>query len=467
MIRPTTAANIVMIAGLAITYLSLPDGGPVAIYRAAAIGAALAIGLGIFLEAQRVRSLVRTDLLMIVALFALTLLEFFFPQEALERVVSAASATHGVEALFLAFFGLVIGRNFASRRPVVANGMPVEWSPATLFRVYLVLFFLGYLYMLWTVGFNPVELVQQMLGPRFSQPWARGQFGGWSALFGEICGLLLYLVPAVAGAVLAKANRFTYFRKIVVVLGLLFTLFFAFSSGTRNVFLIYLAIFLATYVLLRPSISWSRLIVLFTIAVALFYFSAFWMLEFRRVGLEGYVENRAYEGEATDKGTLFIDNNLPVISRLTDLFPARYNYVGSELATFAILHPVPRAVWPSKPEKVSVSIEDALGAHGYSLSSTFVGEAYMMGGYPAILLVALLYGGLAGWWNRFGVDFRSNAGVILYASGFFTAMISMRSILWTTTAMLPTIAIWLYLKWRKPSVRPGQARPAVGRVTRF
>jgi hypothetical protein len=86
----------------------------------------------------------------------------------------------------------------------------------------------------------------------------------------------------------------------------------------------------------------------------------------------------------------------------------------------------------------------------------------MMGGYPAILLVALLYGGLAGWWNQFRLDFQSSASLILYASGFFSAMISMRSILWTTTAMLPPIAVWLYLKWRKSKVR-GLARPAIGR----
>ena len=62
MIHPTAAASVVMIVGLAITYLLLPDGGSVAIYRTAAIGAALVIGVGIFLEAQRVRSLVRTDI---------------------------------------------------------------------------------------------------------------------------------------------------------------------------------------------------------------------------------------------------------------------------------------------------------------------------------------------------------------------------------------------------------------------
>ncbi len=206
MIHPTAGASVVMIVGLTITYLLLPDGGSVAIYRTAAIGAALAIGVGVFLEAQKVRSLVRTDLLMIVALFGLTLLEFFFRQEAVEEMVSALSATRGVEALFLGFCGLIIGRHFASRRrPRVASAVWVQWSPTTLFRLYLVLLFVGYLNMLWAVGFDPVELVNQMLRPRFSQPWSRGRLGGWYELLGEFSKLLLYLVPAIAGA--ARRNK--------------------------------------------------------------------------------------------------------------------------------------------------------------------------------------------------------------------------------------------------------------------
>ncbi len=454
MIHPTAAASVVMIVGLAITYLLLPDGGSVAIYRTAAIGVALAIGVGVFLEAQRVRSLVRTDLLMIVALFGLTLLEFFFPQEAVEQMVSAHSATRGVEALFLGFCGLIIGRHFASRRrPRVASAVWVQWSPTTLFRLYLVLLFVGYLNMLWAVGFDPVELVDQMLRPRFSQPWTRGRLGGWFELLGEFGKLLLYLVPAVAGTVLAKPSRFTHLQITFVVLGFLFTLFHAFSSGTRNVFCIYLIIFLTAYVLLKPNISWKRVIVLSCAATGILYFSAYHMLQFRKVGLESYIERGVSGVAGWRKETLFIDNNLPVISRLTEIFPDRVDYLGWEFVSFAILRPIPRALWPSKPEKLSVAAEDALNVRGATLSSTFVGEAYMMGGYLAVVVVGLLFGWLAGWWNRFGWDLRSNAAVILYASGFFAALISMRSTIFLTTAMLPTIAIWLYLKRGRPRVQ--------------
>ena len=454
----TASASVVMCVGLATTYLLLPDEGSIAIYRTAAIGAALAIGLGIFLEARGARSLIRTDFVMLVALFGLTLVEFFFPQEELEQMVMAQSATQGIAALFLGFCGLIIGRNFAKSRPAVASPVLVPWTPASLFRIYVALLFLGYLNMLIAVGFDPVELVTQMLRPRFSQPWQRGTLGGWSDLLGELSGSLLYLVPGIAGSVLAKPSRFPIWQNMVVILGLLFTLFYGFSCGTRNVFCVYLIIFITSYILLSRNITWKRIAVLSSVSALILLLAAYYMLQFRTVGLEGYVVGEG-EGQGWRKETLFVDNNLPVISWLTDIFPNRIDYLGTELASFAILHPIPRALWPTKPEGLSVSTADALGATGVIVTSTFVGEAYMMGGYPVILLVGLLFGWLAGWWNRFGLDLRSNTNVVLYASGFFAATISMRSILWTTTAMLPTFAIWLYAKRHKPRMQPSVGQP--------
>jgi hypothetical protein len=466
MTNTTTIASIVTIFGLAITYILLPEEGSVAIYRTAAIGAASAIGFSMFLEATNVRSLVRTDIIMIVALFGLTLVEFFFPQEVVNESISAESAKRGVEAVFLGFCGLVIGRHLVPR-PRRRGGqtalVTVQWSAATLFRVYVLVFLVGYLNMLWAVGFNPIELVNQMIAPRFSQSWARGKYGGWPELLGEICRLMLYLVPALTGAILAKPYRFTGVQKTAALFGLAFTLFYAFASGTRNIFCIYLIIFFVTYILLRPSISWKRVTVLACIGGGLVAFASYMMLQFRRVGLDRFIESGAY-GDAhagARSETLFIDNNLLTISRLMEVFPDRVNYLGWEFASYAITRPVPRALWPSKTEELSFGIEDALGVGdlGYSLSSTFVGEAYMMGGYNAVIVAGLLFGFLAAWWNRLGLDLRSNVSVILYATGFFAAAISMRSSAFATTAMLPVVAMFFIARWYSPKKQPRVLQP--------
>src|SRR5690349_18497755 len=112
--QTTATSTILMCIGFGITYSILPEQGSVAIYRTAAIGGALAIGLGVLIEVRRgIRGLIRTDLLALVALYGLALVEFFFPQEAIDHMVTAQAATTGVEALFIGFVGLIIGRNLA------------------------------------------------------------------------------------------------------------------------------------------------------------------------------------------------------------------------------------------------------------------------------------------------------------------------------------------------------------------
>jgi hypothetical protein len=446
MAQPTVTASIVMCAGIGITYLILPDGSSVDIYRTAAIGCAVAIGLGVLMEPQNgVRGLIRTDLLALVALYGLTLVEFFFPQDPIDLMITPQTATQGVAALFIGFVGLIVGRNVApTPRPMAASAMKVQLSARKLFLLYVALLCVGYLNMLMAVSFNPVELVTQMLRPRFSQPWQRGLLGGWAELVGEFGGLLLYLVPAIAGSVLANRSRYTVPQVVVIGLGLALTLFYGFSSGTRSLFAIFVILFVGSYVIFKPQIGWRYSVLLFCLTGAILYLSAYYMLQFRQLGLANYME-RGGVAEGYAKETLFIDNNLPVLSRLTDVFPDTIQYLGLEVVYYAIVRPMPRALWPDKPMGLSVDIADALNVHGLTLSATFVGESYMMGGYLAVFAMGLVLGWLCGWWNRFGQDLRSNVNVALYASGFFAAMLSMRSMLWLTTAILPSVALWLYV----------------------
>jgi hypothetical protein len=203
--------------------------------------------------------------------------------------------------------------------------------------------------------------------------------------------------------------------------------------------------------------GWKQGALVGVVTAVILYLSAYYMLQFRRVGLGAYTQGFG-ESAGYAKDTLFIDHNLPILSLLTDVFPDTMQHLGLEVIYYAIIRPVPRALWPGKPDGLSVDIADALNAKGLTLSATFVGEAYMMGGYVAILTMGLILGWIAGWWNRFGQDLRSNLNVALYASGFFAAMLSMRSMLWLTTAMLPSIAVWLYIRSRQRKMQFGSRR---------
>ena len=74
--------------GLVATYLLLPNDRATSIYFTAAIGVMVSVGAGLLLESGgRLLSLIRTDVLMLVALYGLTLVEFFFPQEDLNGIL--------------------------------------------------------------------------------------------------------------------------------------------------------------------------------------------------------------------------------------------------------------------------------------------------------------------------------------------------------------------------------------------
>ena len=122
-----------------------------------------------------------------------------------------------------------------------------------------------------------------------------------------------------------------------------------------------------------------------------------------------------------------------------EVFPSRREYLGLEIPWLALIRPIPRAIWKGKPEGMSTSIEDALGVEGLTIAASFAGEAYMSGGNFAVLLIALIFGAASGWWCYLASPRNSEIGILIYASGFFAAVISMRSLLVFTTALLPTI----------------------------
>ncbi len=170
------------------------------------------------------------------------------------------------------------------------------------------------------------------------------------------------------------------------------------------------------------------------------------MLQFRNDGMKNWLAAAPVPAETGAEREMFVDYNLYAICRLIETFPKNVHYLGWEIPYAAIIRPIPRAIWPSKPEGLTSSIEDALGVENMTISATFVGEAYMSGGLFAVALAGLAFGALFGWWNYIASLRNSEMGILIYSSGFFAAVISMRSMLVFTTALLPTGAAIL-LGW--------------------
>jgi hypothetical protein len=140
------------------------------------------------------------------------------------------------------------------------------------------------------------------------------------------------------------------------------------------------------------------------------------------------------------------------IANLTNVFPDAVDYLGLEIPYQSIIKPIPRALWPGKPEGLSTSIEAALGSFDgvTTLACTFAGEAYMAFGFVGVLIAGLFFGATAGWWNQIGQNRDSSFSQILYASGFLCAAMAMRSLLVMVPFMLPTLAMWVIGKFWLP-----------------
>ena len=450
--RNTVASTVTILCGLALTGAALPSDRAAQVFTVASLGLGVSLGLATFIEARGgVRGLVRVDILILWVLYGLTFLEFLFPQPDINDLVSPDAAASGTLAVFLGFAGLVIGRHLFSKyyrynKAAAFNDL----RPTIFFLMFVLATLVGYLPILLAVDFDVLEMLQQMTLPRFSQSWSRGQFGGAYSLLYEL-QLLIYLIPAIAGLIYARSKSYTLFQKLFVTIVLAITIYYGFAGGTRNVIATYVISCAGIYFLAKPGIGLGRVLLVGAPIGALLMIAMAYMLEFRTVGLgKVSLAERHYD-------TLFIDHNMVSLSKLIEVFPSSFDYLGFEIPINAIIRPIPRFLWPSKPEGLSITIESALGvtSPGMTISCTYIGEAYMAGGLFAVLFFSLCFGSAAEMWNRVGSDINSQFSQLLYVSGFFAAAIGMRSMLFMVPFMLPTIALWLFgrLWLSRPSLK--------------
>ena len=452
--HPVPAGTGFALAAVLIAAVSLPAGTPTEIARYAAIVVGIGLAGSLFADFRRgVWNLPRADLFAVLAFYFLTFFEFLFPQPHFNTMTTPELAAEGVNVVLVGFAGLLIGRHLLRpKHQPFGQTMTREVPPGWIIALFWIGACIGYLHMLIAVDFDVVEMLRWFAEPRFTQPWSRGKFGDWKALIFEL-GMFIQLLPPLAGIMIARRKRFPWLHLLPMLVVLGVTLYSGFASGTRNVLASYLVTFLIGYAFALPPARRKELVVLFISCALLMTFATFFMLQFRTVGLKNYVygndtpDTSRMPAPANEPQTLYVDYNLYSICRLVEVFPERHAYLGFEIPYLALIRPIPRAIWSAKPEGMSMSIEDALGVEGLTISASFAGEAYMSGGNFAVLLIGLFFGATSGWWCYLASPRNSEIGILIYASGFFAAIISMRSLLVFTTALLPTVVGIVVASW--------------------
>lgn len=438
--RAALAGTLLALLGVAFTGFFLQGDTPAQLARFASIGAGISILTSIAIDAKRgLGNIIRADLMAILSFYFLTLFEFLFPQPSFDVRNKFAAAHTAIDIVLLGLAGLLIGRHLLHPKKQPLEKTLTHEIPAVLM---IVVFWgsmvVGFAYMFACVEFDPMKLVEGFMAPRFSQPWARGFLGDWRALFSEL-SMFIYLVPPLAGVIFGRRARYGFFQLTGVALGALFVFFYGFTSGTRNLFASYLVTFLIGFAFALPK-DRRKVIIPVCIAFAMMLVAATTlMLRFRNVGFSDWLKFGAPGGMEEQK-SLFVDYNLWAIAQLVDVFPAHHDFLGWEVPYVALIRPIPRALWPGKPEGLSLTVEDALGVTEGNITDSFAGDAYISGGFIAVLMCGIFFGAATGWWSHLCSPKNSEMGLLIYASGFFAAVISMRSIFVFTTALLPTVA---------------------------
>jgi len=439
---PDTTGTLLALGGMAATALFAAGDHASVLARTASFGilASILISVGFDLRRGGLRNLIRADLMAILSFYFLTLFEFLFPQPAFDTWVTPHGAHGGIVCIVLGFAGLYIGRHLYHPRQqpfqhTLTREIPTSW----IITIFWMCFVIGYAHMAIAVDFKIYDIYYWWLEARFSQPWGRGRLGDWKALIVEL-GLFIYLIPPLGGIILARRYRYGWFALISVIIALLITFFYGFTSGTRYILAAYLVTFLIGYAFALPFAKRKELFVLYVGTALLFVGLSHIMLQFRGIGLRAYYEGGYIASALDEESGYFVDYNLKNISQVVDYFPDKNPFLGWEIPYQALIRPIPRAVWKGKPEGLSKSIEDVLGVEGFTVSATFVGEAYMSGGYIAVAIISLGFGVITGWWSHLASSKNSELGILIYASAFFATVISMRSLFVFTTALLPTVA---------------------------
>ena len=402
-----------------------------------------------------VRNLIRVDVFALIAFYFLTFFEFLFPQSHFDLLVIPEDVVTATQLTLLGFGTMVLGRHI--------NLMPRRWlEPIGAVKVrnsdFLILYFgaafFNFLPMFMAVDFNPVIWFDELMAPRFTQAWGRGRYGSLSTLLHEL-KLLGYVMPPLAGVIFANRKQYSLITLVLVALAMLMLYFVAFAGGTRNVLAIQLAGLLGGYFVVQPKIRLVSMGITVLVVGAAFIYLAEIMLEFREIGLARYVEGGYYQSgyreiadtylagayEEEDDSGYMVDYNLWRISQMTAAFPEQYDFIGFNMPYVAITKPIPRAFWPGKPKDMKVGLEEVVGAEGYTVACTWMGEAYIAGGVLWIAGVGLLIGAFCCFWNGLATYTQSAFPLIVFASGFYAVLLLMRSLMFFTTALLPSIAL--------------------------
>ena len=311
-------------------------------------------------------------------------------------------------------------------------------TPRTIFKLILVFFAIAIIKFAYPSNFNPVEMFIHLGSDRWSAPWARETLGGWNSFIDHL-DYFGYLLPTLTTLLAIRSRRLTIPVVLAIALSVTITAFLA-QSGGRRIIGVVLGAAIICWVLEQQKLKLKQIIIaLFSVAMVLGIMQ--WMLEFRGTGFQTINQK-----EELQYGYLHVDDNFLRLAQTITLVPNYYPYVYHQQIIFALVRPIPRALWSNKPVDSGFDLPAALGIEGISYSYSVIGDWYICAGYLGVFFGGLIYGGLARTIGQLLARNTQSANSLVYSICAMALFAGFRSLL-ELVLMSYAILAWMLISW--------------------
>jgi hypothetical protein len=309
---------------------------------------------------------------------------------------------------------------------VVLRAARANWSEGHLFGAFLTCAGFTLFRYAWPCGFDPFLMITSLGGNRWSAPWTTGYVGNWGSFLAHL-EYFGFLLPSLT---VLLANRARLWYKPAVVASMLITLaltpFLAHGGNRRTIGVMYGGAILCWVLLQRKAIS-LRSIFFCAIAGAIILFAMETMAVYRGIGYE-MIFSETNKNEVSIS-RVRVDDNFLRLAQTIEIVPLKHPHVYEKPFVYALIRPIPRVFWQSKPLDNGFDLAKAIGAKGVVLTYSAIAEFYLSWGWPMVLFGGWFFGRLAGVCNRFLTDAPGPAGVLMFALGAMAIFAGLRSII--------------------------------------
>ena len=310
-----------------------------------------------------------------------------------------------------------------------------------VWKIFLLCFVLGMAPFVIAVNFNIPDMFSYLGEGRWAAPWTRGQLGGWDSFLDQL-QYFGYLLPCLAVFLAIRRGWLRIDVWLAFSLAFLDLLFLS-STGGRRIIGVTVGAAIICWLLTRPQLK-ARSLAAMAVATAVLLGAMQFILEIRSVGYETYSQfGRQFE-------YLHVDDNILRFAQVVDIVPKEQDFVYFKQIFYVLVRPIPRVFWEGKPTDPGFDLPSMVGQEGTSLSTSIIGEWYLVFGWVAVAFGGWFHGKLASAvGGLIGTAKQASDNPIVYSISVMVLVAGLRS-MQDLVVMSYAVLSWYAVTWLIP-----------------